>query len=179
MESHSHNSINWQFCIAQWKDLNKELRDYFMERVSETDQFIPATVTQLTFEDFQKIDPIIEELEQDVRNGLPSYSVFISLLRKIKLLFIELNPEYFEELNAQERKQVLECKLDFPTEADVDRKICAVLDGRTPLDGLSGSYTFDEKVLQLSGGDEALTDKFQSILSEYQQYFEDNKDNAA
>lgn len=178
MESLSHSSMDWQGFVAHWQGMDEDARQSFIEEVSKTDGFIPPSIQALTFDDFKKLDPMIQSLDMEVRNGMPSYVAHERLLQKIKALYIDAHPADFDALSLEEQKEVARNKYECPTEEDVDRYVFALLDRPTEAT-LSGSFTFEEKISQLCAGDEPLAAKLNSIHREYRQYFASRRPDAA
>ncbi|HMR01595.1 MAG TPA: hypothetical protein PKA32_04345 [Candidatus Gracilibacteria bacterium] len=178
MESLSHSSMDWQGFVAHWQDMNEDARQSFLQEVAKHDRFIPESVDDLTFDDFQKLDPIIQLLDMEVRNGMPSYVAYERFLQKVKALYIDTHPDDFDALSLEDQKEVARNKYDCPTEVEVDRFVFALLDAKAQTT-LSGSFTFEEKVEELCHGDNSLAQKLNSIYREYREYFDSQRHDAA
>jgi hypothetical protein len=140
------------------------------QSLESQDKFVPPAIS--TIEEME-IGRLMETAVKIYRMGYPGLSFmgyYRKIIQKIVTLAIESSPEFFEGMGVDEKRKVLNWKMELPTEGDLYDQAYAYILGhvRSPhlYPGRDFGNVVDETVLL-----EGLRTKLKQIYAEYAAYF--------
>lgn len=172
MESVSQHPVDWAELIASDKYLDPERKKRYAEAVQRKDAFVPSTVHSMLPEDVLEIEKAVEAIDAQVAKGIPSYAYYVRLLRKIQVLLVEHNPEFFATLPSVLQGKIRNAKIEMPTEQEVQTEVFDPMN--KPGNSLQGGFPFGLMVKDVLSFN-AVSKKLAAAYGEYQDEFERRK----
>jgi len=168
VEAEPQKRVDWAKLVNDEKFFDPERKKRYVEKVQKKDVYIPEAVKTMQPTDVPEIEKAVKAIHAEVVGGIPSYSYFIKLLKKIQVLVVENAPDFFATLPPELQSRIRNAKIDFPTEQEVNREIFTAMD--KPTGALKGGFTFDMLIRDVLKNSE-LSKKLSAAYDQYKAEF--------